>query len=208
MIIHVVRYRFPLNVFLCFIILSTSFLMNFSIKSSTTLENCIKNEIYNSRHDISLLVITYMYISIYTFLTTRSNLFFFFLSPCTLQFASEGHLVAVCWILARRSFLNRMYLYWTLYVERRRSFGCFLHNFRGRSLEYRLFAKSLGWFPNLVLYLLHRYYISSSTVLIIRSLRICSFRTYQGALTIILRMMGCSASIFAIWLLAAHKAIS
>jgi hypothetical protein len=91
----------------------------------------------------------------------------------------------------------------TLYAEGWRSFGCVLRNLLGRFSKYRLFATSLGWFSSLIMFLFHRYFISSSTDLIIRPLRIFSFPMYQRTLTIILRMTNCSASIFAIWLLIA-----
>jgi hypothetical protein len=91
----------------------------------------------------------------------------------------------------------------TLYAEGWMSFGCVLRNLLGRFSKYRLFATSLGWFSSLIMFLLHRFFISSSTDLIIRPLRIFSFSMYQRTLTIILRMTDCSASLFAIWLLIA-----
>lgn len=88
----------------------------------------------------------------------------------------------------------------TLNAEEWKSFKCVPRNLLGRFSKYRLFATSLGWFSSLIMYLLHRYYISSSTDLIIWPLRICSFRKYQRTLRIILRMTDCNASIFTIWL--------
>ena len=64
-------------------------------------------------------------------------------------------------------------------------------------------ASRFGCVAILVLYLSALLLIASLTVGISRSLRMSSFLTYQGAFTIVLRILACIISILFIWLIAA-----
>ena len=84
-----------------------------------------------------------------------------------------------------------------------RSVGCFLFSLLFRRV---LLASAASWFGCVVvlpLYFLAYLPISFLTVGIFRSLRISSFLTYHGALTIVLSIFDCRNSSLFMWLIVA-----
>ena len=85
----------------------------------------------------------------------------------------------------------------------RKYLGYFLRNRLGKFVTYKFLARSLAWFSNRALYVLHKRSISSDADLIFRTLRSSPLRMYHGALTMVLRIMDYNASTLTMWLLAA-----
>ena len=84
------------------------------------------------------------------------------------------------------------------------SAGCFLFSLLSMFIVLNVsVASRFGCVAILVLYLSALLLIASLTVGISRSLRMSSFLTYQGAFTIVLRILACIISILFIWLIAA-----